>query len=80
MDNLTYRWTNITILYHLHQCRYAHHEIFHAKVGKGGIKSDTKPLELPKMPNRQLHNRDLGDSSRVEPDGKIGVHRDGKKK
>ena len=25
----------ITILYHHHQCR--HHEIFHAKVGKGGI-------------------------------------------
>ena len=31
----------ITILYHLHQCRLAHHEIFHAKVGKGGIKSHT---------------------------------------
>ena len=27
----------ITILYHLHQCRPVHHEIFHAKVGKGGI-------------------------------------------
>ena len=28
----------ITISYHLHQCRpCAHHEIFHAKVGKGGI-------------------------------------------
>ena len=29
---------NITILYHLHQCRFAHHEIGHAKVGKCGIK------------------------------------------
>ena len=29
----------ITILYHLHQCvDLAHQEIFHAKVGKGGIK------------------------------------------
>ena len=28
----------ITILYHLHQCRLAHQVIFHAKVGKGGIK------------------------------------------
>ena len=30
----------ITILYHLHQfwTSYVHHEIFHAKVGKGGIK------------------------------------------
>ena len=28
----------ITILYHLHQCRLAHHEIFNAQVGKGGIK------------------------------------------
>ena len=27
----------ITILYHLHQCSLAHHEIFRAKVGKGGI-------------------------------------------
>ena len=29
----------ITILYNLHQCRPAHHQIFNAKVGKGGIKS-----------------------------------------
>ena len=29
----------ITISYHLHQCRQ-HHEIFHAKVGKGGIKAN----------------------------------------
>ena len=30
----------ITILYHLHQCMYlAHHEIFRAKVGRGGIKT-----------------------------------------
>ena len=29
----------ITILYQLHQCRYLHHEIFRAKVGKGGIKT-----------------------------------------
>ena len=27
----------ITILYHPHQCRPAHHEILHAKVGNGGI-------------------------------------------
>ena len=26
-----------TILYHLHQCSPAHHEIYRAKVGKGGI-------------------------------------------
>ena len=30
----------ITFLYHLHQC-FAHHEIFRAKVGKGGIKMFT---------------------------------------
>ena len=24
-----------TILYHLHQCDLAHHEICHAKIGKG---------------------------------------------
>ena len=29
----------IIILYHLHQCRLAHHEIFCAKVGKGDIKT-----------------------------------------
>ena len=34
----------ITILYHLHLCRLAHHEIFRAKVGKGGIKN-VSPLE-----------------------------------
>ena len=28
----------ITILYHLNQCRLEHNNIFHAKVGKGGIK------------------------------------------
>ena len=27
----------MTILYHLHQFRPLHHEIFRAKVGKGGI-------------------------------------------
>ena len=27
----------ITILYHLHQCILAHHDIFCAKVGKGSI-------------------------------------------
>ena len=27
----------ITILYHPHQLDLAHHEIFHAEVGKGGI-------------------------------------------
>ena len=26
----------ITILYHLHQCRPSHHEMFRAKVGMGG--------------------------------------------
>ena len=31
----------ITILYHLHQCRPQHQDIFHAKVGKGGIKAHT---------------------------------------
>ena len=30
----------ITVLYHLHQCRpNAHQVIFHAKVGKGGIRN-----------------------------------------
>ena len=33
----------ITILYHLHQCRHAHHEIFCAKDGKGGIKETITP-------------------------------------
>ena len=28
----------ITILYHLHQCRPAHHEILRANAGKGVIK------------------------------------------
>ena len=28
---------DITILYHLHQCRPFYHEIFRAKAGKGGI-------------------------------------------
>ena len=27
----------ITILFNLHQCRHAHHELFHAKVCKCGI-------------------------------------------
>ena len=29
----------IFILYHIHQCRHVHHEIFCAKVGKSGIDS-----------------------------------------
>ena len=29
----------ITILYHLHQCRPSHREIFRAEVGKGCISS-----------------------------------------
>ena len=32
----------ITILYYLHQCRLANHEIFRAKVGKGGINLDNQ--------------------------------------
>ena len=35
----------ITILYHLHHCNPAHQVIFHAKVGKGGIKSILTGLE-----------------------------------
>ena len=30
----------LTILYHLYQCNLAHHEIFRAKVDKGGINFD----------------------------------------
>ena len=30
----------VTILYYLHQCNLAHHEIFRAKVGNGGIDID----------------------------------------
>ena len=40
----------LTILYHLHQCRLAHHEMFHAKAGKGGIIS-FKPETLPVEPS-----------------------------
>ena len=38
MDYLTYRWTNISV-------DLAHHKIFRAKVGKGGIK-DSKSVVL----------------------------------
>ena len=34
---------DITILYHLHQCRHCTHEIFRATVGKGGIKGFIYP-------------------------------------
>ena len=34
----------ITILYDLHQCILAHHEIFRAKVGKDGIRMRTYPV------------------------------------
>ena len=37
---------DITILYHLHQCRHTHHEIFRAKVGKGG-KSNSYTMACP---------------------------------
>ena len=33
----------ISILYHLHQCRPAQHEISRAKVGKGGITAVNSP-------------------------------------
>ena len=33
----------ITIIYHLLSVDLAHHEIFRAKVGKGGIKPSTTP-------------------------------------
>ena len=29
------------MVYHLHQCRLAHHKTFCAKVGKGSINKDT---------------------------------------
>ena len=38
----------VTILFHLHQLDLAHHEMFHAKVGKGSI-IDNKPFA--KLPN-----------------------------
>ena len=41
MDYLTYRWTNIVYLLYTTYIGVdlAHHEIFLAKVGKGGIRS-----------------------------------------
>ena len=36
----------ITILYNLHQCRPAHHEIFRAKVGKGGTKQNRTTIAI----------------------------------
>ena len=43
MDYLTYRWTNIVLLFYSTYISVylAHHEIFCAKVGKGGIMIDT---------------------------------------
>ena len=40
VDYLTYRWTNIILLFHTTYIRVelAHHEIVRAKVGKGGLK------------------------------------------
>ena len=40
----------ITILYHLHHCRHAHHAIFRAKVGNGGIRI-VSPLTSLEYPN-----------------------------
>ena len=39
MDYLTYRWTNIELLFYTNYISVdlADHKIFHAKVGKGGI-------------------------------------------
>ena len=41
MDYLTYRWTNIVGLFYTTNISVdlVHHELFRAKVGKGGIKS-----------------------------------------
>ena len=36
---------DIPILYHLHSVDLAHHEIFRAKVGKGGIKRNSRHRE-----------------------------------
>ena len=35
----------ITILYHLHQCRPSYHEMYRAKVSKGGIKGNISPMD-----------------------------------
>ena len=39
MDYLTYRWTNLVYLFYTTyiSVNLAHHEIFCAKIGKGGI-------------------------------------------
>ena len=37
---------DITILYNLHHCDIAHHEIFHAKFGKGGIDVDAGAIKM----------------------------------
>ena len=39
MDYLTYRWTDIVLLFYTTYISVdlAHHEIFRAKIGKGGI-------------------------------------------
>ena len=34
----------IKFLCHQHQCLLAHHELFHAKDGKGGIKESTRKI------------------------------------
>ena len=43
MDYLTYRWTNTVYLFYTTYISVylAHHEIYCAKVGKGGINVDT---------------------------------------
>ena len=59
----------ISILYHLHQCRLAHHKIFRAKVGKGGI-SNSYTMGCPPV---------CGDNPRVLASGLsyVQVDKDG---
>ena len=47
-DNLTYRWTNMVLLFYTTYISVdlAHHEIVHAKSGKGGM---THPLFIYKL-------------------------------
>ena len=54
MDYLTYRWTNLVLLFYTTYISVdlAHHEIFHAKVGKGGISqyiNKTNPVTIINM-------------------------------
>ena len=46
VDCLTYRWTNMVLLFYTTYISVglAHREIFSAKVGKGGINSDVEDL------------------------------------